>query len=620
MNPNTDPFSKLTPFARRKFVPQGIDLGDWAQLEPLFDLLEKRAASVASAQELERWALDGSELMAAIGEEGSRRHILMTCQTDDAEREKRFLHFIENIAPRLKPRAFKLAELFVESPHAESLPKERYFVLLRSLRNEVELFREENVPLETELAKLSQQYQKTISAMTAQFQGREMTLTQMGKFLEEPDRAVRKEAWEKTVARRLQDKDKLDDLFDDMLKLRVSCAKNAGFFNFRDYAFKLRERFDYTPDDCVEFQESIEKHIVPLLRDLDKHRAQTMGLSVAALLRSAEKSNQKSALHRSAATPDGNLRPWDLAVDPQNRPPLRPFNDAGAFVGKTQAIFDKLHPELASGFSLMRERGLLDLENRKGKAPGGYQSTLDESRVPFIFMNAVGTQRDVVTLLHEAGHAFHALATQDEPLLAYRGAPIEFCEVASMGMELLAFEYIGEYYTEADARRARREHLEGIIRIFPWIATVDAFQHWIYTKPAHTREERRVEWGRLMGRFGSVEDWSGHEEARANWWHKQLHFFLYPFYYVEYGIAQLGALQVWQAAKKDPRAALENYRRALALGGSRPLPELFAAAGVKFDFSEQTVGELIAAARKELGAIGEGEEAINSRSKVAKRQ
>jgi len=605
MNPNTDPFSKLTPFARRKFVPQEIDLGDWAQLEPLFDLLEKRAASVASAQELERWALDGSELMAAIGEEGSRRHILMTCQTDDAEREKRFLHFIENIAPRLKPRAFKLAELFVESPHAESLPKERYFVLLRSLRNEVELFREENVPLETELAKLGQHYQKVVGAMTAQFQGKEMTLTQMGKFLEEPDRAVRKEAWEKAAARRLQDRDKLDDIFDEMLKLRVSCAKNAGFFNFRDYAFKLRERFDYTPDDCVEFQESIEKHIVPLLRDLDKHRAQTMGLKVRSSVAQASLPVSSKFSKPQAGTPvppqlGDVLRPWDLAVDPQNRPPLRPFNDAGAFVGKTQAIFDKLHPELASGFSLMRERGLLDLENRKGKAPGGYQSTLDESRVPFIFMNAVGTQRDVVTLLHEAGHAFHALATQDEPLLAYRGAPIEFCEVASMGMELLAFEYIGEYYSEADARRARREHLEGIIRIFPWIAAVDAFQHWIYTKPAHTREERRAEWGRLMDRFGGLEDWSGYEEARANWWHKQLHIFLYPFYYVEYGIAQLGALQVWQAAKKNPRAALENYRRALALGGSRPLPELFAAAGVKFDFSEGRVGALIEAVRKEL--------------------
>lgn len=589
MNTSVETFSKLAPHTPRQFVPQGIDLGVWAQIEPLFDILEKRAAAIASPQELERWVRDGSELMAAIGEEGARRHILMTCQTDDAEREKRYLQFIEDIAPRLKPRAFRLAQLLVESRHAEALPKERYFVLLRSLRNEVELFREENVPLETEVAKLGQQYQKTIGAMTAQFQGKEMTLTQMAKFLEEPDRAVRQEVWEKSAARRLEDRDKLDDIFDAMLKLRVQCAKNSGFFNFRDYAFKLRERFDYTPDDCVEFQTSIEKHIVPLLRDLDRQRAKTMGLSVS------DKRSNTSPLSRADV-----LRPWDLAVDPQNRPPLRPFNDVGTFVGKTQAIFDKLHPELASGFSLMRERGLLDLENRKGKAPGGYQSTLDESRLPFIFMNAVGTQNDVVTLLHEAGHAFHALATRDEPLLAYRSAPIEFCEVASMGMELLAFESIGEFYSEADARRARREHWERIIRIFPWIAIVDAFQHWIYTKPAHTREERRAEWGRLMDRFGGLEDWSGYEEARANWWHKQLHIFLYPFYYVEYGIAQLGALQVWQAAKKNPRAALENYRRALALGGSRPLPELFAAAGLTFDFSEQTVGTLIEAVRKEL--------------------
>jgi oligoendopeptidase F len=599
MNVASEPFSKLTPYLPRKFVPSDIDLGDWAAVSPLFDALEQRGASLASSQELERWALDCSELLSAIGEEGARRHILMTCQTDDAEREKRFLHFIENIAPRLKPRAFRLAQLFVESPYANSLPKQRYFVLLRSLRNEVDLFREENVPLETELAKLGQQYQKTIGAMTAQFQGREMTLTQMGKFLEEPDRALRQEAWEKSAARRLQDKDKLDDIFDEMLKLRVQCAKNAGFFNYRDYAFKLRERFDYTPDDCFEFHASIEKHIVPLLRDLDRQRAKTMGLGVAARLRNADKFEQRSALHSSAAATDV-LRPWDLSVDPQNRPPLRPFDEVETLINKTQAIFDQMHPELADGFSLMREHGLLDLQNRKGKAPGGYQSTLDESRVPFIFMNAVGVQRDVVTLLHEAGHAFHALATRDEPLLAYRSAPIEFCEVASMGMELLAFDHISQFYSDADARRARREHLEGIIRTFPWIALVDAFQHWLYTKPAHTREERRTQWGRLMDRFGSVEDWSGYEQARAHWWHKQLHIFLYPFYYIEYGIAQLGALQLWQTAKNDPRAALQNYRRALALGGSKPLPELFAAAGLKFDFSENTVGALTDAVRKEL--------------------
>jgi oligoendopeptidase F len=589
-------FASLKPYSPRRFVPQSIDLGDWPQIEPLFDQLEARAKQIASPPDLERWLLDISELSAAISEEGARRYIDMTCQTDDPEREKRYLHFIEHISPKLKPRMFKLAQLFVASPHAAKLPRDRYFVLSRSLRNQVELFRPENVPLETELDKLGQQYQKLIGAMTVRFQGRELTLVQAGKFLEEPDRPVRKEAWEKIAARRLQDKATLDEQFDAMMKLRVQIAKNAGFANYRDFVFKAYERFDYTPQHCVAFHRAIEKHVVPLARELNAKRAKQMGLSVGRL------SQPPSGKPRTAPETGAlqTLRPWDLAVDPLNRPPLRPFEKADVLVSKTQTIFDKLNPDLAAGFTLMRERGLLDLDNRKGKAPGGYQSTLDEARVPFIFMNAVGVQRDVETLLHEAGHAFHALATQPEPLAAYRGAPIEFCEVASMSMELLGFQHIGEFYADAEARRARRDHLEGIIKLFPWIATVDAFQHWLYLNPAHTREERRAEWLRLMDRFGGLEDWSGYEDARANLWHRQLHIFLNPFYYVEYGIAQLGALQVWQRAKQNPQDALQSYRTGLALGGSRPLPELFAGAGLKFDFSEATVGSLIDDVRREL--------------------
>ena len=294
------------------------------------------------------------------------------------------------------------------------------------------------------------------------------------------------------------------------------------------------------------------------------------------------------------------LRPWDLAVDPLNRPPLKPFTEVGEMVARTQKIFDRLDGELAGGFRQMDDLKLLDLDNRKGKAPGGYQSTLSESRLPFIFMNAVGLQRDVETILHEAGHAFHALAARDEDLFAYRSAPIEFCEVASMSMELLGNEFIEEFYSDADARRARRVHLEGIVGVFPWIATVDAFQHWIYTHPDHTRDERRKAWLDLMDRFGGDVDWGGYETARANLWHRQLHIFLHPFYYIEYGIAQLGALQVWANSKRDKAKALADYKKSLALGGSRPLPELFAAAGCRFEFSAKTIQPLTELLRKEL--------------------
>jgi oligoendopeptidase F len=336
-------------------------------------------------------------------------------------------------------------------------------------------------------------------------------------------------------------------------------------------------RFDYTPADCTRFHEAVESEIIPVVRKIQAERRQQLALD--------------------------KLRPWDLAVDPFNRPPLRPFEEVDQMVSRTQEIFDKLDSDLASGFQRMRDLRLLDLANRKGKAPGGYQSTLAEARVPFIFMNAVGLQRDVETILHEAGHAFHALATRDEDLYAYRAAPTEFCEVASMSMELLGNEFLEKFYPVPDAKRARRTHLEGIVNIFPWIATVDAFQHWIYTHPGHSRSERTAAWVELMNRFGGDVEWSGYEAARANLWHRQLHIFTHPFYYIEYGIAQLGALQVWANSHLDKPRALNDYKAALRLGGSRPLPQLFAAAGCRFDFSRETIAPLVGFVKKELAKL-----------------
>jgi oligoendopeptidase F len=406
------------------------------------------------------------------------------------------------------------------------------------------------------------------------FRGEEKTLVQMGRYFEEPDRALRQEAWELVTKRRLQEADKFEDIFDKTLKLRTQIAKNAGFENYRDYTFRRFGRFDYTPDDCARFHDAVEKHVMPVVRELQAERRRQLKLE--------------------------KLRPWDLAVDPLNRPSLKPFAQVDEMVSRTQKIFDRLDSGLAGGFRQMQDLRLLDLDNRKGKAPGGYQQNLSESRLPFIFMNAVGLQRDVETILHEAGHAFHALAARDEDLYAYRSAPIEFCEVASMSMELLGNEFIEEFYSTADANRARRVHLEGIIGIFPWVATVDAFQDWIYTHPNHTRDERKVAWLELMDRFGGDVDWSGFENARAWLWHRQLHIFIHPFYYIEYGIAQLGALQVWANSKRDKVKALNNYKKALALGGSRPLPELFAAAGCKFQFDAATIKPLIQLAQEEL--------------------
>jgi len=580
---NLLPFDKLVPYRPRVFVPEKIDLGDWPQIAALFDLLEARAPRCKTAAQFQRWLLDASELSAALDEESSIRNIAMTCHTESAEAEKAYIHFVEQIEPQLKPRQFQLAVIYLRHPLRGKLPAKRWFVFNRNARLQVELFRPENVPLETDEAKLGQQYQKLSGSLTVPFRGEERTLAQMGRYLEEPDRPLRQEAWELTANRRLQEAEQFENNFEQMLQLREQIAANAGFPNYLQYAFQARGRFDYTPADCRKFHDAVEKEIMPVVRQLQAQRRRQLGLQ--------------------------SLRPWDLSVDPLNRPSLRPFERVEEMVARTQKIFDQLNSKLAAGFQLMRQLRLLDLDNRKGKAPGGYQSTLSESRLPFIFMNAVGIHRDVETILHEAGHAFHALAAREEELHAYRSAPIEFCEVASMGMELLGNEFIEAFYAEAEARRARHDHLEGIVTIFPWIVTVDAFQHWIYSHPRHSRAERRQAWLALMDRFGGEVDWSGHEEARAHLWHRQLHIFLHPFYYIEYGIAQLGALQVWANSRKDKARALRQYQRALALGGSRPLPELFAAAGCRFDFTRRTIKPLVRLVCRQLQELGENKAA-----------
>jgi oligoendopeptidase F len=388
----------------------------------------------------------------------------------------------------------------------------------------------------------------------------------MAKYYEVQDRAVREEAWEKVTARRLDDREQMDRLFDEMMALRQKMAANAGFSNYRDYSLHLRGRFDYGVPECESFHAAVEKAVVPLYRGLQEKRKKQMGLD--------------------------KLRPWDLMPDPLGRPPLKPFESVGQLVSGCQKIFDRLDPCLGKWFQFMAEHELLDLESRKGKAPGAYSHQLEEARYPFIFANSVGVDYDIETLLHESGHSFHTLECRNEPLSFYRHAPTEFAEVASMSMEFLGSEHLEVFYNKEDKARSIETHLEGVIWLFCWIATVDAFQHWIYTHPGHRDDDRAAEWVRLRERFGGIEDWSGYEQARRFEWHRQLHIFEMPFYYIEYGIAELGALQIWMRARKDPAQALRDYRKALALGGAKPLPQLFKAAGAKFDMSRKTIEPL----------------------------
>ena len=413
--------------------------------------------------------------------------------------------------------------------------------------------------------------------MTVYFDGQLRTMPQMGRYLEETDRRLRQFAWEAMTTRRLVNEAEFDDLLDKQIAVRDQMAKNAGLPSFVEYAFRMYRRFDYTPADCFAFHVAIEKTCVPLLRQVQERRRQTMKLET--------------------------LRPWDTAVDPLGRPPLRPFTTGDDLARKTERIIARLDAGLATELAAMRESNLLDLDSRPAKAPGGYMSTLDERRVPFIFMNAAGTHGDLQTLLHEAGHAFHSNAARHDPLLAYRSAPIEFCEVASMGMELIAGPHLGEVYAPPEHARAVRQHLEGLLSLFPWIAMIDAFQHWMYTHVGHSHAERNAFWMSLVRRFGGIVDFTSYEHPTETNWQRQRHLWNCPFYYVEYGIAQLGALQLWSNSLQDPRAALNAYQHALSLGGSRPLPQLFAAANLKFDFTTATLAPLMQLVQKNLAEL-----------------
>lgn len=568
------PFASLPPYAPRRFLSPRASMGDWPTIEAALNELEAAAPKCRDRGQFEQWLLNWGELRAALDEEGSRRYIAMTCHTEDAQAEKAYLSFVEEIESRFKPRQFQLEKIYIAHPLRRELDQERYGVFDRHTRAQVELFRPENVPLETEEARLAQNYQKRCGALTVTFQGAERTLPQMTPYLEETDRDLRREAWELVAQRRLKEGEVFDAIFDDLFRLRHQMARQAGYADYRDYAFRARGRFDYTPAHCLEFHDSIEREVVPWLREMHRRRKLRLGLD--------------------------QLRPWDLAVDPAQRPPLRPFSESTQLESGVQRIIGQLDSDLSAHFCLLRALRLLDLDNRRGKAPGGYQCALAEARAPFIFMNAVGLQRDVETLLHEAGHAFHLLAARQEPFFPYREAPIEFCEVASMSLELLGNDYLEVFYRPEDAARARRRHFEGILEVLPWIAAIDAFQHWLYTHPEHNRQDRCAAWSDLMRRFGGEVDWRGYEAIQHHGWHRQLHLFVHPFYYIEYGIAQLGALQVWAHYRKDKPGALRDYKQGLALGGTRPLPELFAAAGCRFDFSRQTIAPLIARVREEI--------------------
>lgn len=573
------------------FVPADIDATDWGQLEPLVRSLLERP--IASASELEQWLIDRGELESAVGEARADLYIATACDTENEQAEKAFESFIEEIPPKLQPLLFELDKRCVELLEQYPLPADRFTVLTRSKRTAVRLFRPENIPLHTELAKMSQEHGRITGAQTVQFEGREQTIQQMARYLERPDRSIREQAWRAISSRRMQDRERLDTLLSRMVAKRDAVARNADCADYIDYTFLAKERFDYTPADCEAYWKACEAHVVPLMRRMDEQRRQTMGLD--------------------------SLRPWDLAVDPRGRGALSPFEGGRDLFAKTMDVMRRLDPRLAEMLGRMHEDGdagssggngvlrtrQLDLDSRKGKRPGGFQYERERSREPFIFMNAAGVHRDVITMIHEAGHAFHSMLCAIHDLSDHRNYPIEFAEVASMSMEHLTRPHWGGprgfYPDEEDLARAQREHLEHCVSTLAWIACIDAFQHWMYRNPNHTPEQRDAYWLTLDDRFGHTLDYTGLEAERTSAWQRQTHLFTHPMYYIEYGIAELGALQLWlRSVNEGEKVAVDAYINAMRLGGMKTIPELFAAAGLKFDFGAGTVQRLVEAVEQEL--------------------
>ncbi len=539
----------------------------WDTVAPHFAAL---ADEDLTAEGVGDWLLRWSEMEKHLGEAGARAGRAKSEDTTDQKAEAAYLHFVQEITPRWTVAAQALKTKLLAVPGYEPAPEHRQF--LRRLRSDADLFRAENVPLQAALQTLANEYDKLTGAMTVTLAGEEMTLPQAEGKLLDPDRAVREGAWRAVQARWLEAREPLDTLYLRMLPLRRQLAQNAGLPDYRTFMWRALKRFDYTPEDSLAFGRAIETEVVPLAQRLLESRRRTLGVET--------------------------LRPWDLAADPENRAPLKPFADVAELEEGTARIFANVDPALGAEFETFR-RGYLDLGSRRGKAPGGYCSFFPKTGLPYIFMNAVGTEGDVRTMLHEGGHAFHGLASSaTQPLLWNRGAPMEFNEVASMAMELLALPYLekdqGGFYTPEEAARARQEQMERIVMFLPYMAVVDGFQHWVYAEaPAGvTARDMDAQWDALWTRFMGGTDWSGLDAERVTGWHRKLHIFTVPFYYVEYGLAQLGALQVWRNALQDQADAVRRYRSALALGNTRPLPDLYAEAGARLAFDRETVGEL----------------------------
>jgi len=568
---------KIPSKATRRFLPYNLVINTFEDLEPY--LKELCGRNIQGPQDFYFFLLDLSELEAVVEEDAAWRYIKMSINTADEDLANRYNFFITEIGPKLAPYENTLNKMVHDSPYKDKLKEgEDYQVYFKMVAKDIALFREENIPISAELGSLAQEYGAVVGAMEIEHDGQTYTMPQTAKFFKSQDRALRQSIFEKVNARRLADANKLEKLFTEMLGKRHQIALNAGFDNFRDYKFQSLGRFDYGVVDCLDFHESVKQHILPLVDFFMQERKAKLGVDV--------------------------LRPYDLSVEPDGQEPLSPFTDGKDLCEKSVSVFSKLDPYFGDCLATMDKMGHLDLESKKGKAPGGYNYPLYEIGVPFIFMNASGQHSDMTTMMHEGGHAVHSFLSKDLRLTGFKNICSEIAELASMSMELISMDHWDEFYNDEELIRAKKDQLFDAISVLPWVACIDKFQHWIYENPNQTESERTEAWLRIHKEFSSpTVSWEGLEDVRAKLWHKQLHIFEVPFYYIEYGFAQLGALAVWKNYKQNPKKALDAYKKALGLGYTKSIPEVYKAANIKFNFSSAYIKSLRGFVEEELAKL-----------------
>lgn len=551
----------------RHYLPENLEITNWSSIEKFYTELTSR--SINSSDEFRVWLKDISELEAVLEEDAAWRYINMTIDTTNEEYSKSYSLFVSEIQPKIAPFENRLNQLLNDQSYKTEFEKDpAYSILFRRIKKSLDLYREENILLFSEVSEESQKFGSFSAAQTIEHKGEQLTMQKAASLLKETDENLRKDVFQKISNRRREDFDKFNTLFDTLLAKRHQIALNAGFDNFRDYKMEAMGRFDYSVHDCEAFHTSIKKVIVPLVKEIQQKRLDTFGKDL--------------------------FKPWDLDVDPLGLQPLKPFSNGKELLEGTIDMFNSIDPYFGDCLQTMDKMKHLDLDSKNGKAPGGYNYPLYEIGVPFIFMNAVGSHRDLVTMVHEGGHAIHSFLSRDLELTGFKNLPSEVAELASMSMELLSMNQWGRFYPNVnDLSRAKKEQLETILKILPWVAQVDEFQHWLYVNHNHTQEERTKKWLKLCSDYGTgLVDWSGYDDILSTSWQRQLHIFEVPFYYIEYGISQLGALSVWKNSMENPNETINAYKEALKLAYTRSIPEIYETANIEFNFNVEYLQQL----------------------------